>query len=349
MFEDHLPLSAFEIVSISPTANKLTIKIEPKHVRLSDRTHSSRSPNAWRYIVKGSKEDAPTTVEVNLGPIINVPRGQKLAIKWINTLGSMPGMNDCEGPTLEMPPINPLPMDFQLDIWMKMNPSVGVVTHLHGAVVTAESDGWPLLPAGFEGNGYGFPTCLEYTYTNDQRAVMLWFHDHAMDNTSVQVHAGLAGLYFIRDKSDEELLKLIGGDVAVEIPLVIQDRIVDCGFDRINYWAGVPAKWVTKNSQTSQDFDRPEFLGETIFVNGRPWPTLKLGRKIHRLRILNGSNARTYAIALIDPSSWAHSRTNETLPVWYSDKITVIGNDGGLLPKSVKLVSTDHLLLAPAE
>ena len=102
-----------------------------------------------------------------------------------------------------------------------MNPPVGVVTHLHGAVVQGAqmsggtitdpgSDGWPLFPVGFLGNPYNFPSSQQYTYPNDQRAVMLWFHDHAMDNTSIQVHAGLAGLYFIRDESDDDIFNMIG-------------------------------------------------------------------------------------------------------------------------------------------
>ena len=43
--------------------------------------------------------------------------------------------------------------------------------------------------------------------------------------------------------------------------------------------------------------DRSEFLGDTIFVNGRPSPYHFVARAVYRLRVLNGSNARTYALA----------------------------------------------------
>jgi FtsP/CotA-like multicopper oxidase with cupredoxin domain len=65
------------------------------------------------------------------------------------------------------------------------------------------------------------------------------------------------------------------------------------------------------------------------------------------LRILNGSNARTYALALVDPFWW--NREGGGSRVWYSDCLRVIGNDGGLFARSVKLGSIDYLLISPGE
>ncbi len=348
MFQNHIPLHAFDVVKPKLTSLHISIEIESRKIMLSDNPGlAPKSRNCWRYIREGSKEDQLGILSVNLGPIINVNRNQVLTVTWINELGSVMPMNPGDGPTLEMPPINPIPMSFNNDMWDRMNPSVGVVTHLHGAVVTPDSDGWPLDPISFPGNPYGFPVSRTYTYTNDQRANMLWFHDHGMDNTSLQVHAGLAGLYFVRDQSDSDIFALIGSAKTSEIPLVIQDRIVDCGFDNMDYLAGVP---ITTDPATGmQDFERPEYLGEVIFVDGRPWPTLDVTRKVYRLRILNGSNARTYALALLDPSGWGSMNAPADAPVWYSNLLTIIGNDGGLLPKSVALQTTDSILLAPAE
>lgn len=348
MFEDHVPLAAFDSVRLPATSHHITVEIRSRTVLLSDNASlPPRAHNGWRYIREGSKEDHHSPVGVGLGPIINVHRGQVLKVTWQNKLGSMPPMEPGDGPTLEMPPVNPLPMTFNNDMWNQMNPSVGVVTHLHGAVVLPASDGWPLDPISFPGNPYGFPTSRTYTYTNDQRANMLWFHDHGMDNTSIQVHAGLAGLYFIRDSSDEDVLSLIGDAEHSEIPLVIQDRIVGCNFGQVDYWAGVPT--TTDPKTLAQDFERPEYLGDTIFVDGRPWPTLNVKRKVYRLRLLNGSNARTYALALINSAGWASMNALDQPNVWYSDCLRIIGNDGGLLPKSVRLSANDYILLAPAE
>jgi FtsP/CotA-like multicopper oxidase with cupredoxin domain len=348
MYEDKLPGLADFAVFNHPTA--LTIQVEARKAKLNDSTAPS-AINAWCYVaVSKPKKPGAATLQNYLGPIINVKKGKPLEITWVNTLGGMM----MPQPMQEMPPINPIDMEFPNWVWKGMNPSVGIVTHLHGAKVDHKSDGWPLDPVGYVGSTptYGFPTSRTYAFPNDQRAAMLWFHDHAMDNTAVQVHAGLAGLYFVRDKSDKEIFDLIGG-AGQEVPLVIQDRNVDCGYQSFNYWAGVP----TDVSVTPDDgFVRPEFLGETLYVNGRPSPCVEVERAIYRLRVLNGSNARTYALALIDPAVWSANPPKNSRRIWYSDCLSVIGNDGGLLSKSFRLKNpafpstNDHyILIAPGE
>jgi len=339
MFEDLLPTDTFDSPSTFTARTHITIRAEPRRVKFRDAGSApAQGFNAWRYVRVGSSEDNDQPLDVALGPIFSVRRRVPLDITWENAIGSMPPMEPKKEPTLEPPPINPIPMKFGAPMWAGMNPSVGVVTHLHGARVDASFDGWPLHPASFPNNPFGFPTALHFTYPNDQRSCMLWFHDHAMDNTAVQVHAGLAGVYFVRDKADDEVLGLAGGR---EIPLVLQDRKFACGFDGVDYWAGVPT--------FPKDFDRSEYLGDAIFVNGRPSPYCEVERKVYRLRVLNGSHARTYALALIDPAPWNYLKAPLKARVGYSDLITVIGNDGGLFPKAHRLGRTDHILLAPGE
>jgi FtsP/CotA-like multicopper oxidase with cupredoxin domain len=342
MFQDKLPTARyFDVIKAHNAPRSVTIEVEARRVLLSDNPNAAPTRrNAWRYIREGSREDLPGVLPVALGPIFDVRRGVEVKVTWVNELGGVAPMQAGDGPTLEMPPVNPVDMEFPEPLWRAMNPTVGVVTHLHGGKVQADSDGWPLKPASFLGNPYGFPNHLHTTYPNDQRAGMMWFHDHAMDNTSPQVHAGLAGLYFIRDASDDALFGLIGGP-ANEIPLVIQDRKFDCRAVRVDFWAGVPT--------ATPDFERPEFLGETIVVNGRPTPFVELSRKIYRLRIVNGSNARTYALALVDPAGWAMMSMPAQTRVWHSDLLTVIGNDGGLFPKSRQLAATDSISIGPGE
>ncbi|QFY44288.1 multicopper oxidase domain-containing protein [Candidatus Methylospira mobilis] len=342
MFQNHLPIGEFDIYNAKKDET-VDIHIHVRKAKLSDNPNNDPPmDNVWRYIRKGSKEDGHGLLPVNLGPILNVNRNAPLNVHWNNDLssGSMQGMPDMGNPGyLQSPPINPVPMDYMMP---GMNGSVGTVAHLHGAKVLPGADGWPLTPLSFPCNPYGFPTSATYHYPNDQRACMLWFHDHGMDNTGPQVYAGLAGLYFVRDESDASLFDLIGG-AAQEIPLVIQDRMVDCDYCCVDYLTGRPVNPADKT------FDRPEFLGETIFVNGRAWPHHELSRKVYRLRVLNGSNARTYALALIDPNPWASTPIPSQPEVWHSDLLTVIGNDGGLLPVSKTLAATDYILLAPGE
>ncbi|WP_347989084.1 multicopper oxidase domain-containing protein [Methylomonas sp. AM2-LC] len=377
MFENKLPLLEFDIFNADPNqASKITIKIESRKARISDNPKNDpKDENCWRYIRIGSKEDKKTEkpLETFIGPIINVRRDVELKVHWKNKLVSMnnkPGMDGaCQpempagDPMLEMPPINQPPMDKNPQM-ADMNPSVGVVAHLHGGKIHPASDGWPVEPLSFPGNPYHvtgkpakkFPTEATYTYPNQQRASMLWFHDHGMDNTAPQVHAGLAGLYFIRDQSDDDLFSLLGGQIhnneLMELPLVIQDRVVDCDFCCFDYWAGLPTKNTldtVSGKLTSIDSVRPEFLGDSIFVNGRPWPHHEVGQNRYRLRIVNGSNARTYALALVNPEPWTSQNVTGTPKVWYSDKITVIGNDGGLFPLKQTLQETDYIVLAPGE
>lgn len=339
-FTDHLPLDALDIVSTGETGawGKVTISIQARSVEFTDAGAAPVLPNAWCYVRSGSPQERAATLKNYLGPVLNVRRGRPLTVSWINKIGSAPAERPGHARSLAMPPINPLPMDLYetMPEQASMNYSVGVATHLHGGKVHPNSDGWPLHPASFESNPFGFPSHRTYVYPNDQRAAMLWFHDHAMDNTAPQVHAGLAGLYFVRDGSDAEIFHLIG-DETQEFPLVIQDRILDAGGAGVDYAAGVPLEDDRKN------FKRPEFLGDTIFVDGRPWPHVHVDAKVYRLHLLNGSNARTYALALADPGAPAGGK------IWRSDLLTAIGNDGGLFSRSEALQATDYLLLAPGE
>ena len=70
-------------------------------------------------------------------------------------------------------------------------------------------------------------------------------------------------------------------------------------------------------------------LGDDILVNGRPSASLAVERRPYRLRLLNGSNTRTYKLAWHDGSP-----------------LIVIGSDGGLLAAPVR---RDYVMLAPAE
>ena len=374
MFENRLPIAEFDIFETSHDPENpsfIQIKIEQCRAKLTDNPQNNPAePNCWRYIRQDSKESRNSKkklLDVSIGPILNVRRNVPLTIHFKNTLAKMDmgteccashtdgKSNGCCSPMLQKPPIHPIPA-----MMSGMNQSVGVAVHLHGGKVPSTDDGWPLSPMSFKGNPYTddqgrkLRDHVTYKYPNNQRAGMLWFHDHGMDNTAPQVHAGLAGLYFIRDESDDKIFELLGDtDRESEIPLVIQDRVLNCDSDGFDYWAGLP----TKNPQfnpdgtlKSIDYQRPEFLGDTIFVNGRPSPHHNVESKRYRLRMLNGSNARTYALALMNPEYWTRQDSQTASnKIWYSDKLTVIGNDGGLFATCKQLAEQDYILLAPGE
>src|SRR6266487_3594540 len=120
-----------------------------------------------------------------------------------------------------------IPVDTRLTV--KPDKVVRAMTHLHGGFVAADSDGNPAItPDGFYQGGPNGATQSVY-YTNQQPqmpASLLWFHDHGLGTTRLNVFAGLAAAYIVRDKFDTGAepnpIGIPGG--AYEIPLVIQDR-----------------------------------------------------------------------------------------------------------------------------
>ena len=101
-------------------------------------------------------------------------------------------------------------------------PNVRTVVHLHGAEVEPESDGHPeaWFTRDFAQCGPRFEHTV-YKYSNNQRPTTLWYHDHAIGITRLNVYAGLAGMYIIRNE-EENALNLPAGKY--EIPLLIQDK-----------------------------------------------------------------------------------------------------------------------------
>ncbi|HHQ40886.1 MAG TPA: multicopper oxidase family protein [Chromatiales bacterium] len=177
-----------------------------------------------------------------------------------------------------------------------------VTTHLHGGHVPPQYDGYPV--------DYIVPgASKDYHYPNTQAGAMLWYHDHTMDLTGRHVWMGLAGLYIIEEPG-EDTLGLPSGPY--EVPLVIQDR-----------------NFAADGSLVYTDNIMQGELGSIILVNGAPWPYLEVGTRKYRLRILNGSNARLYELALSNGAPFIQ-----------------IGTDGGFLEQPVQRT---RIRLAPAE
>lgn len=213
---------------------------------------------------------------------------------------------------------------------------VPVVTHLHGGVTPPESDGYPtdlILPRGGNGSfahadhasGNVSDGVKEYRYPNQQRAATLWYHDHRMDFTGPQVYRGLAGLYIVRDEIEETLPLPVGEK---EVPLIITDRIFN---EDGSFFYPSRDPSLTEEPGLDGDYANGMF-GDTILVNGAPWPELEVSNTRYRFRILNASNARVYELGL-DPRP-------------DGDSFVQIGSDGGLLtePRGCRTIP-----IAPAE
>ncbi len=253
-----------------------------------------------------------------IGPTFEQRRGRPIAVQWMNNL-----------PNRHM-----FPIDDTLHGDEPGQPAVRTVVHLHGAKVEPESDGYPeaWFTNGFAQIGPFFEN-RTYHYPNDQQATNLWYHDHALGATRLNIFAGLAGFYFIRDDA-EDGLNLPRGDF--EIPLMIQDRyfnpdgslfypVVDAGGDPD---PRVPPVWI------------PEFFGDTVLVNGKVWPFLEVEPRRYRFRMLNASNARWYHLTL-NEARRDGTPTGRPGPVF-----NIIGTDGGFRPFSVQAT---EILTAPSE
>lgn len=175
------------------------------------------------------------------------------------------------------------------------------ITHWHGMVVDHPNDGHPMY-AVQPGASYS------YTFPIRQRAAMNWYHPHPHMLTGQQVALGLAGAFIVND-AEEAALGLPGG--SYEVPLVVRDASLD-NAGNIAY--------------------RPRsggFVGDTWLVNGTLSPYLDVDTAVYRFRVLNGSNARIFALTLSNGAPF-----------------TLIGNDGGLLRSPVAVSQVD---IAPAE
>jgi bilirubin oxidase len=248
---------------------------------------------------------------------------------------------------------------------------VPISTHLHGAHAPQYSDGFPLgwylpaargIPPGYATTGsfyevfrrlspYGnlwTPGSAISDYPNDQPATTLWYHDHTMGLTRLNVQAGLAGFYLLRGGPYDQVDGRLPGPAPFwpnppgqqgkyyEIPIVIQDRsfIADGSLSYPDSRADSPFGGGVYTGPYIPVTDvspiwNPAYFANAMVVNGRTWPVLQVERRRYRFRFLNGCNSRFLILTM-----------SNGLPFWQ------IGSDGGFLPTPVQL---DQLLMGPAE
>jgi spore coat protein A len=238
-------------------------------------------------------------------------------------------------------------------------PVPGVV-HLHGAEVPSAFDGVPeawFTPDGRHGRGYNTvsPTAANaavYRYPNSQPATQLWFHDHTLGITRINVFSGLASVYLVRDKFDtgnaDNPLRLPAGDQEIEI--MIQDRLFDTN-GQLRFPDGANTAADLNGPPTNpkaHPFWIPEFFGNAMVVNGNTWPYLNVEPRRYRFRIVNACNARFLNMNLTEQANVPTATPPSAVPFWQ------IGTDGGLLDTPVKLNDPANpgalkLFLAPSE
>jgi spore coat protein A len=221
---------------------------------------------------------------------------------------------------------------------------IPVVPHVHGGHTESGSDGLPeyWFTPGFTyvgprfNDGRRLDLGEPYHYDNSQPAGTIWYHDHGLGITRLNVYAGLAGFYIIRDNQDTGLEgNPLGLPVyPYEVPIAMQDRMFT--EDGQLFYPTEPMELEPANPVTGDPYPAPpspsalpEFFGDFIVVNGVTWPVLNVEPRLYRFRFLNGSDSRFY-------NMWIGS----------GPKIYVIGTDNALLPAPVQL---DQLTIGPGE
>jgi len=296
----------------------------------------------WGYTTNGIKAGyLGATIEAR--STLSGETGKPVRVKYVNNL------KDASGNLLTR---HLLTVDPTLGGADNGAPEVRIVTHLHGGHVAPEFDGHPgawisndpnAAGAAAAGNNPARPAgnTVSYLYDNSQIANHLWYHDHAMGITRLNVYAGLAANYLLRD-STEDALNLPKGPY--EIPLVIQDKSFnENGSLHYDSNALLNADGTQQTVAGQPVFtSNPEFFGNVITVNGKAWPKLDVEPRKYRFRMVNGSDSRFYNL-------WLERSDGQAVP---AGAITQIGNDGGLLPAAVNDIGNgpdNGLLLALAE
>jgi blue copper oxidase len=186
--------------------------------------------------------------------------------------------------------------------------------HWHGLHLHWRMDGHPL-------RAVRPGTSFRYAYPVANRGGTYWYHTHGHGNTARQVYMGLAGLFIVEDEDERRVNETLGVRLGeTDLPLIIQDK----GFDGEGNLVYDPDEMARSMGYT----------GNTILVNMTPTPCLEVGTRLYRFRLLNGSNARLYRLALEKVGD------GELLPYW------LMATDGSLLdrPRSVR-----EMFLSPGE
>ncbi|MBN1369289.1 MAG: multicopper oxidase domain-containing protein [Dehalococcoidaceae bacterium] len=234
----YIPIAVPDTISY-PGSDYYEIELQ----EYDEQMHSDLPPTRMRgYVQTNNGTDqqnantiAPAPIHY-MGPLIIARRDRAVRVRFTNALPIGAGGNLF------------IPVDSEM-MGASIGPMGGVekythnraVIHLHGADAPWISDGTPhqwITPAG-ETTSYpegasvfysGVPDMpvpgpgqYNYYYPNQMSARFLFYHDHALGITRLNVYAGMAAGYLIQDDVEDELVDA-GLIPAEQIPLVIQDR-----------------------------------------------------------------------------------------------------------------------------
>ncbi len=288
---------------------------------------------------------------------------------------------------------------------------VPMIVHVHGAETYEWSDGYPeawYLPAAnnledgmggpytsggsffgtFNGEADKFfmddpnnwpdaswgPGQATFQYPNTQEATTLWYHDHSLGMTRLNVYAGPAGFYLLRGGPGDAVIGTLPGPAPAlgdlpgvdyyEIPIVVQDRsfwdngelfypdnrafFEDLAPEQLQI-PFIPEQTIDGETSDVSPIWVPEFFGNTLVTNGKTWPALDVEKRRYRFRLLNGSQSRFLVMQFSTSQDGDHTSPATSVGVWQ------IGAEQGFLPAPVNIGAgatngvPGGILLGPAE
>jgi spore coat protein A, manganese oxidase len=312
MLAARIPVSSAAPMSLTPY--RVPMPIPPKAAQDADgviRLKAEQSIQAMHQrlpavTVWGYNQDAlPGNTEKRktagyLGPTIELHKNSSTTVEFTNNLQE---------------PHPRIPIDTSLPGIDTRGTGPRILTHLHGGFVTGTNDGNPHATH----DEYGKDETQTVTYPAHPRATTLWYHDHALGMTRLNVYAGLAGFLRMRDDFDtgrvDNSIGIPGG--SYEVPILIQDKTFRNG----QLFYSPTTTWI------------PEFFGNTPVINGAVQPFLTVEPRKYRLTFLNGSQSRFYNLELAIGANQG--------PTFHQ-----IGSEGGMFDAPV---ATNRILLLPAE
>jgi FtsP/CotA-like multicopper oxidase with cupredoxin domain len=368
-FVDELPnlLAADSLIGAGSSEIDLVMTERKANVLSTGTLPNYTGTWTWSYLAPGQANRASY-----LGPVIVAARNQPTTIKFTNDLGLSDTTNVLAykystDQTLHWAdPLHVGTPDWNMWNHMSDPPPVGsegsnnysgpipACPHLHGGYVPPVLDGgpdsWFTSDGAYQGAGYYthplFPVnrneCI-YRYPNDQEEALIWFHDHTLGATRLNVYCGLAGGFLLIDGADTVVLPSYMTalpNLAAIVPLVIQDRMFDTNGQL--FFPSDSAGGVLWSLNPEHPYWVPEFIGDVICVNGKTWPRKTVEQRRYLFMMINGSNARSYEMNLYDLVSG-----NVGPALW------VVGTDGGLLDFPVKIdplvAGNNKLVMMPGE
>ena len=313
------------IYNIKKGKAKISVGQSVQFTGLEDTSNNPLPTTVWGY---GDDNDKMYTWP---GRTFQMSSNQNLEVKWTNRLGTLPMPVTSFGrPVID----TSLHWAYSLpgyEGYSVEKDGVPIVPHVHGGHTDYQFDGNPefFFSPGFTLIG---PQWVEkkYVYKNDQPAGTVWYHDHALGITRLNVYAGMAGFYIIRDNDDTGLFNNSLGLPAYpyEAALAIQDKMFHADGslfypaypgdpfyvdfiegEGADLSAGYPNYFGSFNNPIG-DPDDPnylprvgygptglaEFFGDHMVVNGKIWPKMNVEPRNYRLRLLNGCDSRFLVI-----------------------------------------------------